>query len=248
MTTDSPLDLIGQQQVFIGTITPSSNTVVERVTQAILRQFPSVSAHFSRTPVVGERDPFPDGYDLDSQLNAARLLAHAQLNLIVWNGSKGITIGSDHDRDLCARIEAATGIQATTSVLGLLDALQRQAVQRIAVVSPYARKYQEQTIAALEQQGYHCVAEAHSGLADNFAYSQIPPAEIASMLRQVASSKPDAIITVCTNFPAAPVAAMLEDELGFPIFDTTSLGVWHALKLADVATAPGRRWGRIFTL
>ena len=37
----------------IGTITPSGNIVVERVTAAILADFPEVSGHFSRIPVFG---------------------------------------------------------------------------------------------------------------------------------------------------------------------------------------------------
>ena len=237
---------IAQHRVFVGTITPSSNTVVERVTLAILREFPSVSAHFSRTPVVGDKDPFPDRYDLDSLLAAARLLAHAKLDVICWNGSKGVTIGFEHDRELCERIRAETGVTATTSVIALQEALRARGIERIALVSPYASSYQEKTIAALEREGYRCIAEAHSGLADNYSYSQVSPADIARMLRQVAGSRPDAIITVCTNFPAAPVIPALESELDLPIFDTTSLGVWHTLKLAGVATTSGRAWGRLF--
>ena len=239
-------DVLAQHRVFIGTITPSSNTVVERVTLGVLRDFPSVSAHFSRISVVGEHDPLPDRYDLDGMLNAARLLSHANLDILVWNGSKGITIGIDHDRELCHQIEAETGIKTTTSVLGLERVLQAWGVQRIGVVTPYSKAYQDKTIAALEQQGYICVAEAHSGLADNYSYSQVLPAAITTMLRQVAAGKPDAIITVCTNFPAAPLAGTLEQELGIPIFDTTSLGVWQALKQTGIDTSPGQAWGSVF--
>ena len=239
-------DALSAHRIFIGTITPSSNTVVERVTLAILREFPEVSAHFSRIPVVGDKDPFPDRYDLDNMLSAARLLAHARLDVICWNGSKGLTIGVEQDRKLCERIRAETGVAATTSIIALEESLRARGIERIALVSPYASHYQEKTVAALERQGYRCIAEAHSGLADNYAYSQVPPQNIAEMLRRVARAEPEAILTVCTNFPAAPIAPALEDEIGIPIFDTTSLGVWHALKLAGVATAPGRAWGRLF--
>ena len=61
-----PADLTQAPSVFIGTITPSGNTVVERVTAAVLADFPEVSAHFSRTPVHGAVDPFPASYDFAS--------------------------------------------------------------------------------------------------------------------------------------------------------------------------------------
>jgi maleate isomerase len=59
---------------FLGTVTPSGNTVVERATLALLRDFPSVSPHFSRSPVFGATDPYPDAYDWTNMLRAAELL------------------------------------------------------------------------------------------------------------------------------------------------------------------------------
>ena len=82
---------------FIGTITPSGNTVVERITQGILRELPQASGHFSRTPVFGTSDPSPDAYATEGLLAAARLLAHAAPQVIVWNGSKGAGIGFEHE-------------------------------------------------------------------------------------------------------------------------------------------------------
>ena len=54
------------------------------------------------------------------------------------------------------------------------------------------------------------------------------------------------IITFCTNFPAGPLVAEMEDELGVPIYDTVTMGVWGALKQVGVDTLPGRAWGRVF--
>jgi maleate isomerase len=249
--TSAPGDVsstLAGARVFVGTITPSGNTVVERVTLAVLRDFPEVSPHFSRTPVHGERDPFPDGYDLDGMLGAARLLAHARPDVIVWNGSKGGSIDFGVDRDLVRRITAETGIRATTSTLALDEAFKATGVKRYALVSPYDAPYQQKTIASFGRAGYECAAEAHSGLKDNLSFASIPADAIAAMVRDVARSKPDAIVAWCTNFPAAPVVPPLERELKIPIYDSTLLPIWKALRLCDVDTRPGRRWGRLFDL
>jgi len=235
-------------RAFVGTITPSGNTVVERVTLAVLADFPEVSPHFSRTPVHGERDPFPGGYDLDGMLGAARLLAHARPDVIVWNGSKGGSIDFAVDHDLVRRITAETGIRATTSTLALDEVFKATAVKRYALVSPYDTAYQQKTIASFERAGYQCAAEAHSGLKDNLSFASIPADAIAAMVREVAGSKPDAIVAWCTNFPAAPVVPALERELGIPIYDSTVLPLWKTLRLCDVDTRRGRRWGRLFEL
>ena len=116
---------------FVGMITPSGNTVVERVTIGMLRDFPEVSCHFSRTPVHGAVDPFPADYDWDSMLGAARLLAHAKPEIIAWSGSKAGSIAFDLDRELCRRIAAETGCRATTSTIALIDALARLGTNRV---------------------------------------------------------------------------------------------------------------------
>jgi maleate isomerase len=232
---------------FIGTITPSGNTVVERVTLGIGNELPEVSFHFSRTPVFGSSDPSPDRYASEGFLAAARLLAHAAPQVLVWNGSKGAGIGFSHDRALVEAIQADTGIRATTSILGMSQLFEAQGIRRIAVVTPYSDDSQRKTLDCLANEGFDCVAHAHAGLSDNLSYASVPPQQIAAMARQVASARPQAIVCLCTNFPAAVMAAPLEAELGLPVYDSTALGVWHALQLAGVDTRPAAaQWGSLF--
>ena len=236
-----------QQTKAIGTITPSGNIVVERVTAAVLADFPEVSGHFSRTPVFGSSDSYRDDYDWDGMLGAARLLSHANVDVICWNGSKGVSLGFDADVGLCERITRETGVQATTSVLALDRVLRDTEVKTIGLVSPHTDAYQAKVTAAFEKRGFPCIAEAHSGFSDNYSYCTVPDADIVRMIREVAAAKPDAIVTFCTNFPAAHLVAVLERETGIPIYDTTSIGVWDALRRAGVQTERGARWGSLFT-
>jgi maleate isomerase len=212
------------QRHFMATITPSGNTVVERVTLGVAAHLPQVSMHFSRTPVFGSSDPSPDGYATDGLLAAARLLAHAAPQVIVWNGSKGAGIGFEHDRALVAAIEAGTGIRATTSILGLEALLRSRGIRRLGLVTPYSTAGQKKTIDCLAREGFDCVAEASAGLSDNLSYASVPLEQVATMARQVA-------------------------ELGLPVYDSTALGVWHGLRLAGVDTAPAAAaWGSLFAL
>ena len=236
------------QQHFIGTITPSGNTVVERITLGIVRELPTVSAHFSRTPVFGASDPSPDSYLSEGLLAAARLLAHAAPQVLVWNGSKGAGIGFAHDRALVEAIRAETGIPATTSILGLAALFAAREIRRIAVVTPYAQKSHRQTLDTLQREGFDCVAHAHCGLSDNLSYASVAPQQIAAMVREVAVARPQVVLCLCTNFPAAVVAAPMEAELGIPVYDSTALGVWHALQLCGVdSRAATPQWGSLFS-
>ena len=242
----TPRELFCAPEHFVGWITPSANTVVERVTLAILREFPQVSAHFSRTSVVGAVDPFPLTYDFDDMLRCAALLADAQLDVVAWNGSKGGSIDFQLDHELVARIEAASGARSTTSTLAIDRVLREDGVQRFALCCPYVESYRDRIVASFAREGYACSAALTAGLKDNYSFSQIPLDDIVAMLREVARSKPQAIVTFCTNFPAAPVVAEMEQELGIPIYDTVTMGVWGVLSLLGLDTRPGRAWGRVF--
>ena len=247
MVVASAAQSYAAQRVFIGTITPSGNTVVERVTLGIAREFPEVSMHFSRTPMFGARDPNPESYGMDGVMGAARLLAHAKPQVLVWNGSKGAGIGFHHDRTLAEAVATETGIRTTNSVLGLADLLARHGIRRLGLVTPYAIEGQQKTLACLEKEGFEVVAHAYADYSDNLSYASVPLDKISAMARQVAQARPQAILASCTNFPAAVMAAPLEAELGIPFYDTTALGVWHALRLAGVDTTPAAgRWGSLF--
>jgi maleate isomerase len=119
-------------------------------------------------------------------------------------------------------------------------------VRRFGLACPYVDASRDRIVASFAREGYECVAARNAGLADNYSFSQIALDVIVAMLREVAASKPQAIVAFCTNFPAAPVVAEMEDELGIPIYDTVAMAVWGALRLCGIDTSPGRAWGRVF--
>lgn len=242
----TPRESLAPAATAIGVITPSGNDVVERTTIAICAALPGVSVHFSRTPVFGDRDPHPASYDWDGMLGAAKLLAHVDPAVIVWNGSKAAAIDIALDHELVQRIGGETGRRATTSILALDEVLRADGIRRIGVISPYDAAYGAKVDATLAKAGYDIVASKHRGLADNLSFSRIPLDEIAAMARLVAESRPQAIVAVCTNFPAAAVAAEIEAEHGIPVYDTVALGVWASLRAVGVDTRPVRAWGRLF--
>jgi len=247
MELTKPSELFEGQRTFVGMITPSGNTVVERITLGIMRHFPAVSTHFSRTPVFGDKDPHPADYDWDGMLEAARLLSHADLSVITWNGSKGANVGLDFDRKLVARVEELTGAKSTTSMLAIDELFREDGVATYALVSPYKSKYAAGVANTLTREGYECIENVAAGLADNNSFASISLDTVAEMMRTAARARPRAILSCCTNFPGAALVAEIERETGIPIYDTTSIAVWKTLVLAGIDTKPGRDWGSVFT-
>ena len=232
----------------IGVLTPSSNTALEPLTSAMLAGVPGVSAHFSRFPVteISLRDQSLRQFDDAKILDAARLLADARVDVICWSGTSASWLGFERDRALCARITEATGIPATTSVLALNELLQRQGARTLGLVSPYVADVQQRIVANYAAADVEVVAERHLDISVNFAFSEVEPDTLRTLLREVAQSRPAAMTTLCTNLRAAQIVDGLERDLGIPVYDSVATVVWKALKTIGVDTRAVRGWGRLF--
>jgi maleate isomerase len=234
--------------VRLGMLTPSSNTVLEPTTAAMLAGLPEVSAHFARfrvTEIALTGDSLAQ-FDDSAILAAADLLAHAKVAAIAWNGTAAGWLGFESDEILCRRIDAATGIRAGTSMLALNEVLAATGVRRFGIVTPYIDPVQQRIMANYARLGITCVADPGLGIQDNFAFAEVPAETLAAMIRAVAARKPEAIGVLCTNLRAAQMVDSLERALGIPIYDTIATAVWKSLRLAGIDPGRVTGWGRLF--
>ena len=233
---------------FLGMLTPSSNTVLEPVTQAMLSGLPEVSAHFGRFRVtqIALSAHALGQFNDEPMLAATELLADAHCHAICWNGTSAGWLGFDTDRRLCAAITERTKVPACTSVLAIDEIFRQTGVKRFAMVTPYTDDVQSKIIATFASEGFECTAERHQRLAVNFSFSEVEPETIETGIRSVAREKPDAILVFCTNMDGASMAERLERELGIPIYDTIATAVWSSLRVAGVDPARVQGWGRLF--
>jgi maleate isomerase len=237
-------------RVFLGMLTPSSNTILEPVTTAMIAGLPEVTAHFSRFKVteIALSGPALAQFDDSEILRAAELLAHAKVNVIAWNGTSSGWLGFERDEQLCERIKGATGIPACTAMLALNEVLQITGARTVGFVTPYLDDVQARINANYQKAGWKVAADRHLRMQDNFSFSTVAADQMREMTRDVAAAKPDAIAIVCTNMRGAPLAEELEARHGVPIYDTVSTTVWKSLKIAGVDTKRVKGWGRIFNV
>jgi maleate isomerase len=236
------------RRVRLGMLTPSSNTVLEAVCAAMLAESPEVSAHYSRFRVTEIRasEAADAQFAGETMLAAAMLLADARMHAICWNGTSASWLGLGRDRDLCAAITRATRTPAISATLATYDVLKRAGARRLGLVTPYLDEVQAKIVDQFARQGFDVSAERHLGLADNFAFAEVPARDVAEMIRAVADQGCDAALVLCTNFCGAPVAAALEAETGVLVIDSVAASVWGALRAAGLSTAPLHGWGRMF--
>jgi maleate isomerase len=232
----------------LGMITPSSNSVLEPATSAMLHGAPGVTAHFSRFRVteIALDAAALSQFDASVMLPAADLLGDARVDAIAWNGTSASWLGVGRDKSLCEAITARTGVPATTSTLACIDAARALGARRVGLVSPYTDDVQRRIGDVWAEEGIAPHAERHLGLRDNFSFGEVSPATIADMIRSVAAQGADAVVVLCTNLDGAAIAASLERELDIAVLDSVAVTLWRTLDLAGGDIGALARWGRIF--
>jgi maleate isomerase len=233
----------------IGMLTPSSNTILEPVCSRMLIDVPEVTCHYSRfevTKISLEQDALKQ-FDFEPMLRAAELLAHAEVDVIAWNGTSGGWLGLDVDRELCDLITKRTGIPATTSMLAQMEAFAEHNVKTLHLVTPYIPEIN--TLLAkqyLEHGGIEVVNIEGCAQTVNRSFSQVEHERIESMIQAVAASPADGLSIVCTNFPAVNKVEYYEQTYNQTMYDTIAVLVWQCLKMVDVDPKKVKGWGKIF--
>ncbi len=237
------------QRALMGVLTPSSNTILEPATSALVADLDGVSAHFSRFTVtrIALGDAANSQFEYAPMLGAARLLADARVGVIAWSGTSASWLGATWDSELCAVITRETGIPACTAVGAINQLIDHAGGRRIGLVSPYTSDVQDKIIANYAAGGIEVVTQAHAGLSENFAFSELSEGAVSQMCREVARGKPDAIVLMCTNMVGWRFMARLEAELEIPIIDSTAAVVWKALAMLDVPLSPLAHRGWMFS-
>lgn len=235
--------------VRIGMLTPSSNSVLEPYTSAMMAAYGErASAHFGRFRVteISMSEASRSQFSTEAILQAARLLADARVDVMAWNGTSAGWLGFERDEALCAAITDETGIPATSTILALNEALALMEARTLGLVTPYLSDVQNRIIANYAEIGIEIIADRRLEVRDNFAFSETPPAGVAQMIRQVARSRPQAVAVLCTNFRGAPVAAAVELETGIPVLDSVAVTVWSTVLKSGLDPSEITGWGRLF--
>lgn len=220
----------------LGMLTPSSNTVLEPATAALLAATPAITAHFQRLRVLSiTLDGGSTGqFDAAPMVAAAEMLADAKVHALCWNGTSGAWLGLDADRALCAAVTAATGIPCTTATLALHDALHALAARRVGLVTPYLGTVQAAILDGLRAEGFDTVAERHLEDPGNYSFAEHEPALVTRLVQEVAAEGCDAIAIHCTNFRGLDAAAAMP---GVAVLDSVAVALWGALRAAGANPA-----------
>ena len=168
---------------------------------------------------------------------AALELASAEVDVILQAGTAiAFFRGFGHDQELSRRIHAVTGIQATTSLTAVVEALRALGIQRPAVATPYLADIDDRLVEVLEKSGFEVAAIRGMGLKKSIDMGKMTPEETYRLARQVALSaaKADGILISCGNLRTFEAIEALEIDTGLPVVTSNQAGLWQTMRMTGI--------------
>lgn len=225
----------------IGFIVPSSNTAVEPTTTALFQSLnTNVICVFTRIRVktVGTDAESASQFSTEVFVEAARLLADAQVDAILWNGTSGMWTegGLEADKQLAKAMKDATSIPCSTTSIAIIEALNHLNIDMISIAVPY----DQPTTARVKKffksanfEVYRC-GRLEQTPTSNIDIAKSCTEDIKAVIRCAKSPWTQAVVVACTNWPASSFAEDLETELEVTIIDSVTATVWCALRMIGV--------------
>jgi maleate isomerase len=168
---------------------------------------------------------------------AAMELASAEVDVILQAGTAiAFFRGFGHDRELCQRITASTGIKATTSLTAIVDALTALGIHRPAIATSYLADIDARLVDVLERSNFHVAAIRGMGLKKSIDMGKVLPDATYSLAKEVARNAPnaDGILISCGNLRSFEAIDALEKDTGLPVVTSNQAGLWQALRMVGV--------------
>ena len=145
--------------------------------------------------------------------------------------------GPGFDRSLAQRIEKATGVRATTTATGVVNALRAIGVKRLSIGTPYVDELNRRESLFFEDAGIEVVSIKGLGLHLDRDIGRLTAKDVKGLALSANIDGTDALFLSCTNLPALPFLAELELTLGKPVLSSNAATIWETLRLVDALPA-----------
>jgi Maleate cis-trans isomerase len=171
--------------------------------------------------ILTTRMPFRDT-SRESDLALARdveshagLLADAKVALIAFNCTAASLMAGPGVLE--ARIEAATGIPAVTTIEGVMHGLAHFDARRVALFTAYRPEVVAEERRFLAGRGIEVVTEGHIPCLNPVEQGEIAPDRWLDLAKSVDTSGTDALLFSCAGIEISPVLDAIETIAGRPV-------------------------------
>ncbi len=179
----------------------------------------------------------------------AKEAAYPGVDLVLQGGLPiGIIDGIGTDKRIISAIEEATGIQGTTTITSVVEALRRLQITKIIIVTGYfGEQVNEIFKGFMRDSGFEVVYHVERG---QERHQEVPPHANYRISKEAYHKFPQAqgILIAAGHSSGSPeVIEALETDLGIPVVSQSSATLWNVLNMVEVRERPAG-WGRLLKL
>lgn len=258
-TTTGPFPNVRSFKRKFGLLIPATNTTMEHELWSIIfsnqkNGLEGVGLHVSNiiTPKVqvttdADLEIFKNQFIAGLQ-SAIEISALAQPEYLIMGMSlEHILYGLDEIKSLMNKIESQSPYSWATWHDAADAALKKYKAKRIALISPFIPKGNENAIKMFEDMGYEVVATFGFSCGNLNDIAHIPDsAKEEAILKFLATpeNRLDAVVQLGTNMSMNNVIEKLEPKIGIPILGINAVSFWYALR-ENGFTSPLVNGGRL---
>jgi len=211
---------MADQQICVGLIVPSSNTVME---PDFYRNLPSQWSLHTARMFLENVTAKAEAHMLDEfTMPAARDLATIYPDVVVFGcTSAGALRGNQYEDQLITQISHAAKAPAVSVNRSVRETLKSLDAVRLVVATPYLDELNTRIQASLENDGFEVMHIQGLGIRANTDIARVSTQQIIELAQKtVGSLHPDALFVSCTNFPAVSALPQLRRIFEFPVISS----------------------------
>jgi maleate isomerase len=217
----------------VGLVIPSLNVVVE---DDMRRYAPSdVGYHITRVRLRKTGGRVTQEALLEAGQEAialSTLLSDAGLDAIVLNCTgASLSDGPAGADRLRGEIAAATGTQASTTILSVIGALKASGLKRIAHICPFTAEFGADEANFLRASGIDVVASQGLNFTDARLAAKLTPDEICDIAVKFDHPDAEGLFLACANVRAMEATEELQQRLGKPVVTSNQAVLWDLLQM-----------------
>jgi maleate cis-trans isomerase len=220
----------------LGFLIPPGNPNTEG--EVIKMARPEFSVHFTRMVAFGETGSLL-GQDERNQSQIDHLDENLELMKLVKpsvvamaHTANSYTLGKDGEAKLVDRLQKKFDLPFITAFGSVVTALKKIGVNNIAFGTPYSEQNTLRCKNLLEEYGFNIVYFCNLPGVKNI-YDETPE-RAGQLMKQVDSSKADAIFVSGVGMPTIEAIDNAERNLGKPIISSIAATMWNSLRTAKV--------------
>jgi maleate isomerase len=233
----------------VGLIVPSSNTTIETEIPLMLARAElgvPVTFHSSRAVLHSVDKESLDRMVADSDRCASEL-SDARVDVIAYAClvalmARGAGAHEEIEKHLGEVVEANGGHSPIVSSAGaLIRTLQRQGIERVAIMTPYMPPLTKLVADYIEAYGIEVVDSLSLAVADNVEVGRLPQADLIDHARGLDLGRAQTLIaSACVQMPSLEVLDELESDHGLPVISAATATAAEVLDVLGLDRAvPG---------